>query len=106
MHCFTGTGNVHIEERGWFSLHLHAFEKKVSLLHDDFKKILSALADDGCVRPERNGVRKDVKNCFPIFISIRRDILEGKDMSYVKHAIAVMRQLVKFRVAMDDIHDL
>lgn len=71
-------------------------------------EILRSLADDRSVSLEMNGLGKGVWNCFSIVVSapFSCDIFEWKDMSCVRHGIAVSRPCLSCLVATDDISDL
>lgn len=80
--------------------------QKMSLLHDTIMEISKPIADAVFAGFKVDRVEKDLWNCFLIVLYYVCNIPEMKDMSYVKHGIALTRPCVRFLITMYDFPDL
>lgn len=75
------------------------------LLDDNVMEILRALADSGSSNFELVRMEKDASNWFLIVVLIAVSYVNGRDMSFVNHGIAVTRCCRRCMVASDDTSD-
>lgn len=80
----------------------------MNLLHDAIMENLRPLTDAGSTTSEVDDVGMDVWSCFSIVASYCCNLLQKKNMSFVKQciAIALTSPCVRFLVNKDDICDL